>query len=284
MTTLEQWRSAGDTRFTWRGHSVFTRVDGAGEPLLVLHGFPTASWDFAAIWPALVARFRVLALDMIGFGFSAKPTTFEYSIGAQTDLIEALVAHAGITRFRVLAHDIGLTVLQELLARHANIASACLLNGGLFPETHHALPMQKLLASPLGPVVARLSSYRTFAAQMRRIWGATPPRDDELRAMWELVSRDRGAVVMPKILGYIAERRAQRSRWVGALVHAAVPIRLIDGLADPISGAHMVARYRELVPNADVIALDGVGHYPHVEAPQRVVESLLAHADAHAFG
>ena len=70
----------------------------------------------------------------------------------------------------------GVTVAQELLARQSDpsgpkITSACLLNGGLFPETHRALLTQKLLASPIGFLIARLSTYGTFAKAMRRIWG-----------------------------------------------------------------------------------------------------------------
>jgi pimeloyl-ACP methyl ester carboxylesterase len=75
---------------------------------------------------------------------------------------------------------------------------------------------------------------------------------------------------------YIDERRAHRSRWVGALVQAEVPLTLIDGAADPISGAHMGARWRELVPRADVTLLDGIGHYPQVEAPAAVLAAYAA--------
>lgn len=274
----EAWRERGDT-FAWRDHSIFYRAEGSGDPLLLIHGFPTASWDFFPIWPALVARHRVLALDMLGFGFSAKPRPHRYSIFEQADLFEDFLAREQVTRVTVLAHDYGVTVAQELLARQpgaaARIDRLYLLNGGLFPETHRALAMQKLLASPVGPLLARVSSYRTFASSMRRIWGTVrPPDDTELRAMWQLVSHAEGAAVLPLLLRYMEERRRNRSRWVGALTSAAIPIRLINGLVDPISGAHMVARYRELVPNPDVVELPGVGHYPQVEAPDRVLAAL----------
>lgn len=274
----DDWRARG-AYFDWRGERIFFRVDGTGEPLLLIHGFPTASWDWYALWPDLSARYRLLTLDMIGFGFSGKPRQFEYSISAQVDLFEAFLAREGVTSYRLLAHDYGLTVAQELLARQrdakAKISSACLLNGGLFPETHRALLTQRLLASPLGPLLAKVSSYRTFAATMRRIWGNRPPSDAELRGMWQLVTAHGGMAVMPKLIGYMAERRRHRARWVGALVGAALPIRLIDGLDDPISGAHMVARYRELVPRPDVVELAGVGHYPQLEAPEAVVAAVL---------
>jgi pimeloyl-ACP methyl ester carboxylesterase len=218
---------------------------------------------------------------MIGFGFSAKPRRFGYSISAQADLFAAFLARENVTRYRVLAHDYGLTVFQELLARQGEdeaaprIAAACLLNGGLFPETHRPLPTQRLLASPLGAVVARLTTYRTFAAALRRIWGTHPVAESELRAMWQLVTHDHGLRVAPELIGYMAERRRHRERWVGALTNAAAPLRLIDGLLDPISGAHMVARYRELVPRPDVVELPSVGHYPQLEAPEAVLSAVV---------
>jgi pimeloyl-ACP methyl ester carboxylesterase len=280
MITPDQWRAAGGF-FDWRGHRIYYRVDGAGDPLLLVHGFPTASWDYHAMWAPLVQRYRVLTLDMIGFGLSAKPTAFEYSILAQADLFEELLRREQVTSFRMVAHDYGVTVAQELLARQADgaavrLVATCLLNGGLFPETHRPLLTQKLLASPLGPLVARLSSYGTFARAMRRIWGTHAASDEELRAMWQLVTANDGLRVMPKLIGYMAERRRFRERWVGALVRAKSPLRLIDGLVDPISGAHMVARYRELVPEPDVVELSGVGHYPQVEAPEAVTAAVLA--------
>ena len=278
--TPDAWRAKGDV-FDWRGERIFFRAAGRGEPVVLIHGFPTASWDWAPLWPALVERYRVLVLDMIGFGFSAKPRDFAYSIFAQADLVGALLAREQVTRYHLVAHDYGLTVAQELLARQRDgaaaprITSVCLLNGGMFPEAHRPLVTQKLLASPLGPLVARFSSYRMFARAMRGIWGRHPVSDAELGAMWQLVTAHDGLRVMPELIGYLAERRRHRERWVGALVGATVPVRFIAGLVDPISGAHMVARYRELVSNPDVVELAGVGHYPQLEAPGDVERALL---------
>jgi pimeloyl-ACP methyl ester carboxylesterase len=276
MTTVEQWRAAGHT-FEWRGQRIFVRSEGAGEPLLLIHGFPTASWDYHAVWPELVKWYRVLTLDLIGFGLSAKPRDFAYSIKAQADLVEALLAREAIARYRLVAHDMGVSVAQELLARRAPIVAVCLLNGGLFPETHRPLLTQRLLASPLGPLVARLSTYQTFRGAMIRIWGERRIPESELQSMWQLVSWDGGLAVMPQLIGYMKERKLERARWVGAIVEPPMPVRLINGLEDPVSGAHMVARYRALVANADVVELRGVGHYPQVEAPERVLAPMLEH-------
>ncbi len=281
LTQVAEWRREG-AEHDWRGHRIFHRTGGSGPPLMLIHGFPTSSHDWSSIWSGLAARHRLLTLDMIGFGLSAKPRDFAYSIMAQADLIEAFLRREGVDRCGLVAHDYGLTVAQELLARQrdghaaARYTGACLLNGGLFPETHRPRFIQKLLASPIGPLIARLSSYRSFAGTMRDIGGDHPPAEDELRAMWQLLEHDGGRLVLPRLIGYMAERRKHRERWVGAIVHATVPVRLIDGLLDPISGANMVARYRELVPKPDVVELPRVGHYPQVEAPDEVLASILA--------
>jgi pimeloyl-ACP methyl ester carboxylesterase len=273
------WEESGGF-IGWRGHRIFVRESGRGEALLLIHGFPTSSRDWRAIAPALEACRRVIAFDMIGFGLSAKPRGFDYRVAAQADLAEEVLRHFGVARCAILAHDLGDTVAQELLARQEEgrcawaLEGLCLLNGGLFPETHRAAPIQKLLASPLGPLFARFLSFGRFAATMNRICAvALPPA--ELEAMWTLMIRDGGARVMPRLLGYMAERRLHRERWVGALCRTQIPLRLAVGMDDPISGAHMARRYREIVPRADVVELAGVGHYPQLEAPAQVCQAAL---------
>ena len=280
--TPEQWRARGKF-IDWRGYSIFTRTGGdvAAEPLLLIHGFPTSSWDWQAVWPALGTERHLITFDMLGFGWSAKPGNVKYSIDQQADIAEAVLLAHGINHYRILAHDYGVTVAQELLARQlagasvATITSITFLNGGLFPETHHPVVTQRLLASPIGPVLARVIRFSSFARSMKKISGTTPPSDEELGYMWQLLVADDGRARMPALLGYMAERRAKRERWVGALTRSDVPMRLIDGTTDPISGAQMVERYRELVNNADVVELAGVGHYPQVEAPDAVSVNVL---------
>jgi pimeloyl-ACP methyl ester carboxylesterase len=281
--SLDAWRAGGKT-FAWRGHQIFTRVDGHGEPLLLVHGFPTASYDWAKISPALIeAGFRIFTLDLIGFGLSAKPKPrdFDYGVGAYADLCAAFLAREGVARVKLVAHDLGDTVAQELLARQrggalaVRIERACLLNGGLFPETHRARVAQKVLASRLGPLFARAIDFARFAGSMRAIC-ARPLADDELRAMWTLVETNDGRAVMPALISYMAERRLHRARWVGAIASPEIPVKLIAGTDDPVSGAHMIARYRELVRDPDVVELRGIGHYPQVEAPELVAPAAIS--------
>jgi pimeloyl-ACP methyl ester carboxylesterase len=281
-----EWRAAGRT-FRFRGHDVFMRVGGQGPAILLIHGFPTASWDWCKLWAGLSRRFTLVAPDLLGFGFSAKPPGHDYRISEQVDLCLAALAETGITGTHVLAHDYGDTVAQELLARVADgrcpvaLRSVVLLNGGLFPETHRPVLTQRLLRSPLGPLVAWLTTRDRLAATMRRIGGTrAPPEDSDIDAFWTLLAAGDGRRALPRLIRYIDERRVHRERWVGALARTTVPLTLIDGVDDPISGGHMVARFRQLVPAGMVVELPGVGHYPQIEAADAVLAVALAAFDA----
>ena len=279
--TIQEWKEQG-AFFQYKTHSIFYRDEGKGDPLLLIHGFPTASWDWWKIWPTLTQHYRVIALDMIGFGFSDKPSAYQYSILDQANIHEALLKQLDIDVCHILAHDYGDTVAQELLARFNDkalsfdITSVCLLNGGLFPETHKPKLIQKLLISPVGFIFGALTSKKRLKANFDAIFGKdTPPSNQEIDEFWSLIIHNKGKSVMHKLIRYMAERRQHRSRWVGALQQSSIPLKLINGGSDPISGIHMAHRYRELVPNPDVAALPEIGHYPQTEAPELVLKNYL---------
>lgn len=279
---LQEWEQGGDFLEVDEG-KLFYRVAGEGDPLLLLHGFPTSSWDFHAIWPTLAAQYRVITYDKLGFGFSDKPSVGDYTIDAHLRRTWALLTALGITQVQLLAHDVGNTITQAWLARQlegsvpVRLTRVCLLNGGLFPETHRMRPLQRLLLSPLGAWVARLSSAKRFGQGMAEVFGPnTQPSPQALVDYWTLMSRQQGQHLLHKHIQYIHERRRQRARWVGALQHTPVPLSLIDGVYDPVSGAHMVARFRELLPGRRVTEL-ACGHFPQVEMPEQVLQALTQH-------
>ncbi|UVM56792.1 alpha/beta hydrolase [Pseudomonas sp. B21-012] len=275
------WRTRG-LNFAFRGQTIRYWSAGQGEPLLLIHGFPTASWDWHYLWAPLAQRFRVIACDMLGFGDSAKPLHHDYSLLEQADLQQALLAHLQVEQpVHVLGHDYGGSVAQELLARHhegrVQIASCVFLNGGLFPERHRPLMIQKLLLSRLGWLVGRSFGRDDLVRHVTQIYGpCTHPSESALDDYWSLIASNRGTRILHKLIAYLPERVAHRERWVGAMQAEGVPLRLINGAVDPVSGAHMLERYQELVPNADTVMLQGIGHYPHTEAPVQVLRHYLA--------
>ena len=104
----------------------------------------------------------------------------------------------------------------------------------------------------------------------------TKPSPEELESFWSLVNVRDGKHVFHNLISYMSDRKRHRERWVGALQNSVVPIGLINGSADPVSGAHMIERYREVVSRDQfTVQLAQIGHYPQVEAPNEVLEAYL---------
>ena len=277
---LEDWQDAGKW-FHYGNHAIFSRMEGRGDALLLIHGFPTSSWDWHRLWPFLTARFQVLVTDMIGFGFSDKPSDYPYSIVDATDLQQGWLEQLGVERVHILAHDYGCSVAQELLARDQEgqlpftIASASFLNGGLFPEVHRPLLIQNLLTGRLGGLFSRMITRRVFEANMLRVFGPdTRPSQSELDDFWQLLLYNNGRGVIHRLLGYMEERRCHRNRWVGALQRATQPLQLISGSVDPVAGQGTADRFAELLPDARLVRLHGIGHFPHYEVPGMVWQAF----------
>jgi pimeloyl-ACP methyl ester carboxylesterase len=280
---LNDWQRSGKF-FDYKGFPIFYRQSAAsGEVLLCLHGFPSSSHDYHKVWNALAREFPLLAFDMIGYGFSAKPVDFDYTTFNQTDVLQALVENLKIKKVHILAHDYGNTITQELLARRAEnrlnftIESICFLNGALFPETHKPIPAQKILISPIGFLFGRLISDARFKRSLATVFGAdTQPTENELNDFLAVFKFNDGRRIAHKLIRYMRERQKYRERWVSALHSINVPFRFIDGLADKVSGAHLVERFRAVCPqHSDIIELENIGHYPHFEAPETVLQKYI---------
>jgi pimeloyl-ACP methyl ester carboxylesterase len=284
MTQLDiaSWRAQQSRQLVHQGHSVFIKEAGTGSALLCLHGYPYSSWQWRKLWPSLLEHYRVIAPDMIGCGFSDKPRDFNYSIMAQTDLMIDLLAQLGVTEVHVLAHDYGVSIAQEMLARNLagerapRVRSVCFLNGGLLPEKFRER-MEHRLIRLRGMQVALLFDGQSFVRSIGALYAAgTRPSDAELKQDWEVATCNGGLFVADKIFHFLEERIEKRERWVGALQKSEIPLRLINGSADPIAGAAMAEHYSEIVSKADVVSLPGIGHFPHLECPEQVLASFDA--------
>lgn len=280
QNSADQWRTRGKFK-TVLGHSIFVVDEGASDlpTILLLHGFPTSSWDWQPIWGELAKQYRLVALDMLGFGFSDKPNNRGYTIHGQADIVDALVEIMQLEHFHVLAHDYGDTVAQELLARQLEGSgngiwlSCCFLNGGLFPETHRALLTQRLLLSPIGEFVNRLAGYKRFCRNFSSVFGDnTKPTEQELQTFWQLININEGKHIFHNLITYMRDRIQHRERWVSALQQSTIALGVINGSVDPVSGEHMVKRYQQLNCRLDYLAqLPRIGHYPQLEAPAQVL-------------
>ncbi|MDO6835675.1 alpha/beta hydrolase [Pseudoalteromonas carrageenovora] len=283
MYTLSQWQTNGQF-IDINANQIFTKTAGdANNPaLLLIHGFPSASWDWEGMWDELSKHYFLVTLDMLGFGLSDKPINATYKITEQADLYTQFLKRLNITDVHILAHDYGDTVAQELLARQVatkseiRINSVCFLNGGLFPHVHKPLFIQKLLLSKLGWIVPKLMSKQKFVKNLTTIFGKnTPPAPLVIDTLWALLIYNNGLRVMPMLIKYITQRKQNEQRWVGAIINSDIPVTFIAGEQDPISGKHMLEHYKKKVPNARVQGFVELGHYPQIEDAKAITFAYL---------
>ncbi|MDQ3934564.1 MAG: alpha/beta hydrolase [Actinomycetota bacterium] len=276
---IEDWFAAGE-RVRTGDHTLFERVAGQAEApwLTLLHGYPTCSYDWAPVADELSAERRLLMFDFLGFGDSDKPADHDYSIHEQADLTEAVWRRHGVTRTALVVHDYAVSVGQELLARRAEgaleveIERIAFLNGGLYPDLHRARTIQKLLLHPrAGPLISRTVNERAFTRSLGQVFAPEHrPGREELREHWLGIERRGGHRIQHRLIRYIEDRRRHAERWRAGLEGTDVPRAFVWGMKDPVSGAHMAERIAERVPARELHALADVGHYPQLEAPQRV--------------
>lgn len=289
--SVEAWRGAGEVLVVGE-HEVFVRDEPAAAaapdpelpPLLVLHGFPTNSYDFVSVLPALSERRRVVLPDFVGFGLSAKPDR-RYGIHLSADTIEGVVAQLGLEQVDLLTHDMGDSVGGELLARDLEgrldftIGRRVVSNGSIYLDLAQLTIGQQLLLS-LPDEAIQISDEARFAESLAATCApALRPSDEELAAQWQLLTHNGGDRLLARTIRYLEDRRAEERRYTGAIESHPSPLGIVWGDLDPIAVHAMTDRLLEVRPDATRTTLDGVGHYPMVEAPDRFAAAVLASLD-----
>ena len=283
---VAEWEAAGRRRHL-AGHEIFTvdapaLEDERDEPLLVLHGFPSSSYDFAGVLDDLRRTRRVLLLDLLGYGLSAKPDQ-PYTLAEQADVVVAFVAELGVERLALLSHDMGDTVGGELLARQlegswpVEVTRRVLTNGSIYIGMAQLTPGQQLLLAlpdQQMPVDGALDAASIQAGLAATFSPSSNVPDEELVAQWLLISHDDGHRMLPRLIRYIEERRRDESRYTGAIERHPSPLHVVWGVDDPVAVVAMTDQLRAARPDAVVELLDGVGHYPMIEAPARFAAAV----------
>ncbi|HEY6551411.1 MAG TPA: alpha/beta fold hydrolase [Solirubrobacterales bacterium] len=278
---VRDWKQRGEST-EFRGYQIHTfRQKGPGPLLLLLHGFPSSSYDWRLLLREETER-NVLAFDFLGFGLSAKPPHHDYSLFWQADLAEELVRrHGGSRPVFVLAHDMGTSVANELMARDLEgklameLAGILLFNGSMVLERANPTPAQKALRSRFGPLVARLSSERVFRHQFGSVFSATHPLTDrEGIDQWSLVRYNGGRTLGHRLVSYMDQREEHAERWHGAIRDWPGELSLAWGLQDPVATTDVLAALRELRPAVPVTELPELAHYPQLEDPRQMAHVL----------
>jgi len=276
------WRSKGKTEeFRGRRIHVFQQ-GGEGTPILLLHGFPSSSFDWQPMIDSLPGR-RVLAFDFLGFGLSDKPKDHTYSLMWQADLTEELVRrNYPDEAVFLVAHDMGTSVSTELFARDIRgglgfeMTGALLFNGSMVLEKATLTRSQKLLRGPLGPLASRLSSHRVFRREFGAIFSPDHPlTSQEAADQWSLICHNGGRKLGNKLIHYLEERAKLTDRWHGAIRDWPGDLNFAWGELDPVATTSVLDAVLELRPDATVQRFPNLGHYPQIEDPAAIAGAVL---------
>lgn len=278
---VETWGATG--RFLdVDGRRVFTLTAGDGPAILLLHGFPESSYDWRGIVDPLAAHARVVLFDFLGYGLSDKPADPRVTLFDQADLSERVAAALDLERCTIVAHDMGDTVAAELLARRNagslpfDIERVILTNGSIFIDLAQLSPGQQMLLALPDEPLAEPPPMEGFKPGLRVTFSAEhQPPDADLDAMLALIVEGGGDRLLPRLIRYIEERRANQDHWTRALVDYAGPLTALWGEQDPIAVVEMAHRLKELRPATEIVTWPDVGHWPALEVPDRLASAIL---------
>jgi pimeloyl-ACP methyl ester carboxylesterase len=279
---VAEWRDSGTLMDTPAGRIFVRSAFGDGPTILLLHGYPSSSYDYHRVVPHLDGRAWV-TLDFVGFGLSDKPRPHRYSLLEQADIVQSVVAQAASGPIVLIAHDMGTSVATELLARDLQgqlpfeLQRAVIGNGSVILNRASLRPAQKLLRGPLGPILSRLSSESSFVRGFGRLFSTDHPlTEQEGQAQWALWSYNGGHRIAHLLISYLDERVRYAPRWHGAVRDWPKPLSFLWALDDPVATTNVLDGLRELRPAATVVELPGVGHYPQVEVPDEFIRAALS--------
>lgn len=254
--------------------------DERAEPLLVIHGYPTSSFDYAPLLGPLAEHRRVVLVDLLGYGLSEKPD-IGYTMAGQADVVMAVTERLGVERLALLTHDMGDTVGGELLARHTEgrwpveVMRRVVTNGSIYIEMAHLAEGQLMLLSLPDAVIPEELAPPAATIAAGLVATLAPVRGDtDMGPHAELVAHGGGNRLLARTIRYIEERRANERRFTGAIETHPSPLSVVWGPEDPIAIADMAHRLHEVRPDASLSWIDGAGHYPQIEEPDAFLAAV----------
>ncbi len=259
--------SVGETRIAYR-------TLGEGPPLLLLHGWPTSSFLWRKVMPALArAGRRVLAPDLPGFGASDKPLGIRYNFQFFDGVLDGFLAALGLGDARVglVVHDLGGPLgVHWALERQARVEKLALLNTLLYPEFSEAV--LTFIRDLLEPATReRLTEPAGLTAVLRD--GFADPDRLSADALAAYLAPFAGADARRALAdaGVGPERRGFK-RIAERLPTLAPPVRIVYGARDRLlpDVADTMARVARDVPDAEITVLPDRGHFIPEEAPDEV--------------
>lgn len=256
------------------------RDEGGGEEtLLLLHGMAGSSETWRAVIPHLARRYRVIAPDLLGHGRSAKPRG-DYSLGAFAAWLRDLLDELGISSVTVVGQSLGGGVAMQFAYQHPDYCRRLVLisSGGLGQDVGWTLRLLSAPGSELFlPLVAPPPAVRV--GDRVRSWFSArniqSPRGAEMWSAYASLSDAHTRHAFLRTLRSVVDYRGQAVSALNKLhLTTELPLMVIWGNQDriiPVDHGFALDQHR---PGCRLEILDGVGHFPHVEKPDAVVDLL----------
>jgi pimeloyl-ACP methyl ester carboxylesterase len=290
--------SAGGSYFSWSSAlsdnsdfgplNIFYRSFGTRQnpAIVMVHGFPTSSYDFAELINELKHDYYIVVVDTPGYGFSDKPAAgYKYSLFEDARLLDTLIQKVvKLDRFTLLTHDKGDSVGFALLQLHQSgsanayrIDHHVILNGGIYLPLAELSYGQHLISVPvIGPVVTRLMSPARFTDRFSGMY--VPELTSEQKKNLASVFAYQGGIsVLPATIKYLDERRQHEVTWLQTLNESTIPATVIWGDKDPVA-VPAIADYvwknylRDRPAAAAYWRIPCAGHYPQNDQPVLVAQ------------
>jgi haloalkane dehalogenase len=266
--------------------------EGEGDPFLLVHGTPTWSFEWRHLIRAFAPTHRCIAADHIGFGLSDRPPNFSYTPEAHAENLARFVERLDPGPFTLIVHDYGGPIGLPLCLRHPErVERLVLLNTWMWSFTGDRDMERK--ARIAGGRLGRLL-YRWANLSLRVI---TPQAYADKSKLTREIHRQflerfpdrwsREAVLWSLAKALLGSSRYYDSLWREREKLRGRPALIVWGMKDPAFQPRQLARWREVLPSARVMELEDVGHWPHEEAPDRVISEIrdfLSHEDGPPAG
>lgn len=271
------WPNRDASRFVtaaglrWHVQDLSSSADPDAPTVLLLHGTGAATHSWRDLAPLLARRFRVVACDLPGHGFTEAPAFRSMSLPWMAEAVGGLLHALGVRPDLAVGHSAGAAIaLRMVLDGRAAPRAVIALNGALLPFEGAAgrlfPPMAKLMF--LNPLTPRVLAFGAAdRARVRRlILGTGSMLDARGLALYERVLRRPG---------HLAGTLGMMAAWDLAplardLPRLAIPLVLVAGEADRAVPPRQARRIAERVPLADLVVVPGLGHLAHEEDPERI--------------
>ena len=257
------------------------RAAGRGPVVLLIHGMAGSASTWKQVMPALSQRFTVVAPDLLGHGRSDKPSG-DYSLGAFASMLRDLLVALGHDHVTVVGQSLGGGVAMQLAYQYPELCARLVLvgSGGLGREVS---PLLRLLSLPGAEAVLMLACAQPVRGAIAGVGGLAAraglqpaPVVAELWRSYASLGDDATRQAFLRTLRAVIDRGGQAVSAANRLHLAAeMPTLIVWGDADPIIPVEHARAAHEAIPGSRLEVFEGVGHYPHCEAPGRFVEVLV---------